>query len=100
MACNTLKLKGSQFAYDLLISLCSCLNVKLFEKIYQDFAPLKYYTSSCFKIVNKHCLRYLELRERHYLKQRREKGFDKKRFELIWLCPKKLEPYLELTTVT
>ena len=37
-------------AYNLLISFCCSMNAEPFEKIYQDFLPLKDYDSSCFKI--------------------------------------------------
>ena len=73
------------------------MNAEPFEKIYQDFVPLKDYDSSSFRILNKHYLKYLEFMERYYLKRRREEDFDEKRFDLIWLCPKELEPYLVLT---
>ena len=72
------------------------MNVEPFEKIYQNFVPVKDYNRSCFKIVNKH-LKYLELMEWYYLKHRREEDIDEKKFDLIWLCPKKLESYLVLT---
>ena len=88
--------KGSHLGYNLLISLCYSMNVKPFEKIYQNFVPVKDYNRSYFKIVNKH-LKYLELMEWYYLKHRREEDIDEKKFDLIWLCPKKLESYLVLT---
>ena len=50
--------------------------------------------SRCFKIVNGHYLKYLDAREQYYLKHRREKDFDEKRFDLIWLRPSELQPYL------
>ena len=55
--------KGARLAYNLLISLCCSMNTEPFEKIYQDFVPLKDYDSNCFKILNKHYLKYLEFRE-------------------------------------
>ena len=75
--------KGSCLAYDLLLSLCYSMNVEHFEKIYQNFVSVKDYNSSCFKILNKHYLIYLELRERYYLKHRREEDFDEKKFDLV-----------------
>ena len=91
--CYFFQQKGNQFAYDLLISFCSCVNLEPFEKIYKNFVPVKDYDSHCFKIVNEH-LKYLDTREQYYLKHRRENDFDEKRFDLIWLCPSKLQPYL------
>ena len=73
------------------------MNAEPFEKIYQDFVSLKDYDSRCFKILNKPYLKYLEFRKRYYLKHRREEDFDEQKFDLICLCPKKLEPYLVLT---
>ena len=67
------------------------MNAKHFEKIYQNFVSVKDYNRSCFKILNNHYLIYLGLRERYYLKHRREEEFDEKKFDLIWLCSKNLE---------
>ena len=84
--------KGTHLAYNLLISLCCSMNAEPFEKIYQDFVSLKDYDSRCFKILKKPYLKYLEFRKRYYLKHRREEDLDEQKFDLICLCPKKLEP--------
>ena len=87
--------KGNQFVYDLLILFCTCVNLEPFENIYKNFVPVKYYDSRCFKTVNEHYLKYLNAREIYYLKHRREKDFDEKKFDLIWLDQSKLKFYLE-----
>ena len=85
--------KGNRFAYDLLISFCTCVNLELFENIYKNIVPVKDYDSRCFKAVNEHYLKYLNAREIYYLKHRREKDFDEKKFDLIWLDQSKLKFY-------
>ena len=89
------QVKGVLFAFRLLIAFCSCVNLEVFENIYKNFVPVKDYDSRCFQIVNDHCLKYLDAREQYYLKHRREKNFDEKKFDLIWLHQSKLEFYLK-----
>ena len=87
-------MKDVLFANRLLIAFCSCVNVEVFENIYRNFVPVKDYDSRCFKIVNEHYLKYLDAREQYYLRHRREKNFDEKKFDLICLHQSKLEFYL------
>ena len=56
-----------------------------FENIYKNFVPIKDYDSRCFKIVNEHYFKYSELKEECCLKHRKDKHFDEKKFDLIWL---------------
>ena len=77
--------RASRFAYDLLLSFCSSINLKTFENIYRNFVPVKDYDSRCFKIVNEQHLKYSELKKEYFLKYRKDEHFDEKKFDLICL---------------
>ena len=59
---NFFQQKGIRSAYGLMIALCSCVNIEVFENIYKDFRPGKDYGSRCFDYLTlfKHYLNSLE----------------------------------------
>ena len=76
-----------------------CLNVKFnsFFEICDFFSPIVDYNCCCFKIVNKHYLKFVERRENYVLKHYKDKNYSIKNFYKIWrLNSQKLNDYLEV----
>ena len=59
-----------------------CLNVKFnsFFEIYDSFSLIVYYNCCCFKIVNKHYLKFVEARENYVSKHYKDKNYSIKNF--------------------
>ena len=91
----------SSAAADLLWQVC--LNVKFssFNEIYDSsFSPIVDYSCCCFKIVNKHYLKFVKTRENYLLKHYKNKNYSIKNFYKIWrLNNPKLNDYIEVIVI-
>ena len=79
-----------------------CLNVKLnsFFEIYDYFPPILDYNCCCFKIENKHYLKFVEARKNYVSKHYKDKNYSIKNFYKIWrLNSQKLNDYLEVIII-
>ena len=60
---NFFQQKGILSAYGLMIVFCSCVNIEVFENIYNNFKPEKDYDSHSFKIINQHYFKYIDKKD-------------------------------------
>ena len=75
------------------------LNVK-FNSFYDYFSPIVNYNCCCFKIVNKHYLKFVKTRENYVLKHYKDKNYSIKIFYKIWrLNSPKLNDYVEVIVI-
>ena len=79
-----------------------CFNVKFnsFFEIYESFSPIVDYNCCCFKMVNKHYLKFVEARENYVSKYYKDRNYSIKKFYKIWrLNSQKLNDYLKVIVI-